>query len=221
MLDGVRRRYYRTRAAEPLRVLLGRAAPPPSTPIAEAPLLALDLELTGLDPRRAEVISVGFVPVEGLRLRLDRAERHLVRPQGTVEGSAHVHHLTDAELVQAGPLSPAIEATLRALAGRALLVHHARLDFAILCRICRELYGGPLIVPIVDTLALAYRAATRGDRMPEQGSLRLPALRAKYGLPVAKLHGALSDAAATAELFLAMAAERGPRARLGDFLSAR
>lgn len=217
MLDGWKRRYYRRWCQGPLRHLLESGLQSSDTPITEARLLALDLELTGLDPKRAEVISVGFVPVDGLRILFSGARRFLVRPEGSVQGSAHVHMLRDADLAGAGELDEALEAVVEALAGRSLLVHFAGLDHGVLSRLCRKRWGAPLVVPIVDTLALAHRKVLRSGREPKQGSLRLPALRASYGLPVAHLHGALSDAVATAELFLAMVAETGLQARLRDF----
>lgn len=218
MLFGVRRRLASRTAKGAARTFLSAAAPDPGQRIDEVPLLALDLELTGLDARRAEIVSIGFVPIDGLRIKLDGAHKLLVRPEGNVENSAHVHMIRDADLVDAGRITDAMAATLEALAGRALLVHYAGLDHGVLNRVCRQLWQVPLLVPIVDTLAIAHRSVVRTGREPEQGSLRLPALRARYGLPVAHLHGALSDAVATAELFLAMVAERGRQTRLRDYL---
>lgn len=220
MLDGVRRKFYCRRGQGALKRFLDAEPQPPSTPISESRLLALDLELTGLDVKTAEVISVGFVPIDGLRIRLCEAQRILVRPTGNVENTAHVHMLRDEDLARGGLMDAALAAVLEALRGRSLLVHYAGLDHGVLNRLCRARLGAPLLVPIVDTLALAYRKEIRAGREPAQGSLRLPALRARYGLPVAHLHGALSDAAATAELFLAMVAERGLQTRLGEYRTA-
>lgn len=217
MLGGLRRRYYSGRAHGPIRDFLSSVPQPLEVPIREARLLALDLELTDLDQRRAEIISVGFVPIDGLRICMSGARRILVRPNGNVEASAHVHMLRDSDLADAEPIETALEALLSALEGRALLVHFAALDHSVLSRLCRERWSAPLLVHTVDTLALAYRRALRSGREPKHGSLRLPALRANYGLPVAHLHGALSDAVATAELFLAMVAEQGLQSRLRDF----
>lgn len=180
-------------------------------------MLALDLELTGLDPGRAEIVSAGFVPIDGLRIRLAGAQRILVRPEGNVEESAKVHLIRDEDLEAAASLEEAMVLILEALRGRVLLVHFSRLDHGMLARICRHRYGAPLVVPVVDTLAVAHRQLLRTGREPAPGSLRLPALRAQYGLPPAPLHGALSDAVATAELFLAMVAEKGRTSRLRDF----
>ena len=57
--------------------------------------------------------------------------------------------------------------------------------------------------PVIDTLTLARKWLARRNKEPEQGALRLYALRERYGLPRYNAHNALSDALATAELFLA------------------
>lgn len=217
MLARARRQWWSSRARGPLADLMDTPAPTGRTPIEACPFLALDLETTSVDPKKAELISIGYVPIDRLGIRLSGAERMLVRPEGDVGGSAHVHRLTDEELARAGPLEPALARTLGALRGRVLLVHYAALDFGVLTRLCKQIYGAPLIVPVVDTLALAHRELRLSGHEPRPGSLRLPALRARHNLPVARLHGALGDALATAELFLAMAAAR-PGVRLQGLL---
>ena len=56
----------------------------------------------------------------------------------------------------------------------------------------------------------------------QPGNLRLFNLRPHFGLPQYKAHNALYDALATAELFLAMAAEMAPNGnyKIGDFINA-
>jgi len=64
-----------------------------------------------------------------------------------------------------------------------------------------------LLVPTVDTLALAHRSCVRQGREPVRGSLRLAALRERYNLPAYASHDSLVDAIAAAELFLAQMEE--------------
>lgn len=50
------------------------------TPIEEAPLVALDLETTGLDPKRDAIVSVGLVPFRLNRIRCADARYQVVKP---------------------------------------------------------------------------------------------------------------------------------------------
>lgn len=195
---------------------LGRhlATPPPDpdTPTSSAPLLAVDLETTGLDPRRDQILSVGFVPVDGDVIDLSGAREIVVHADGEVGQSAVVHGLTD-DIVAAGrPLPEVLDEVLAALTGRALLAHYATIEQDFLDAACRRIYGGSLPLRVVDTMDLQRRLTANPYDNPRGGTLRLGASREAHGLPVYHAHAALTDALACAELYLAQRAvfsERG------------
>lgn len=196
---------------------LGQPPPEDRTPLAELPLLAVDLETTGLDPLRDEIISVGLVPVSGLRVVLGDAAEVLVRPDGDVGRSATIHGLTDDAV--AGGMTPAeaLAALLPRLEGRVLLAHHSALEVGFLQALAKRLAGVTPPIPSVCTLELERRTFARRHEHPADGALRLPAARRRHGLIDAPLHTALGDAIACAELYLAQAADlldRDPDATL-------
>jgi DNA polymerase III subunit epsilon len=186
---------------------LREQSPPDRTPLAELPLLAVDLETTGLDPRSDEILSIGFVPVDGRRILLAGAGELLVRPAGAVGASATLHGLTDDEV--AAGLSPAeaLAALLPRLAGRVLLAHHSALDIGFLQAAAQRVSGVTPPMPSVCTLVLERRAFARRRVHPGDGALRLGAARQRRGLPDGPLHAALGDALACAELYLAQTAD--------------
>ena len=113
-----RQRALRTAAPGPLRDYLAVAAPGPETPLDDLALLAVDIETTGLDPRRDRVLSIGWLPVDGGRVRLGGAGRVVVRDAGGAAGvgqSATVHGLTDDRLAGGVPLEDAVARLLVAL----------------------------------------------------------------------------------------------------------
>ncbi|GAB46958.1 exonuclease domain-containing protein [Mobilicoccus pelagius] len=192
-------------------------APPRSTPLDEAPLLAVDLETTGLDPRVDRILAVGFVPVDGDEIRLAGARQVLVRhTDGDGVGqSATVHGLTDDALTAGHPLADVLAVLLDELAGRVLLAHYAVLEEEFLAAACRREFGAPLVVPVVDTLELQRRLVAGPYDHPRAGTLRLGRARSHHGLPTYRAHAALTDALACAELYLAQReafAARGDRA---------
>jgi len=201
--------------------LLSSSLPAGSTAFVDTEFLCLDIETTGVDARNASMLSVGWVIIRGARVEMATAESCIVRPPGEVGESATVHGLTDT-LCEAGEdVAGVLEHLLEVLRGRVLVVHYAGLDKALLDRLCRRHFGAPLLVPVVDTLALERRARSSRHHLDEQQSLRLSALRSAYHLPHYSQHDALADAIATAELLLAMVAARGtPQSvRLRDLLS--
>lgn len=204
-----RRQALRAAPDGALREYLGAPLPGPGVPHTRLPLLAVDLETTGLDPAVDRIVSVGMVPLEGTRVVLSGARRIVVRvPQ--VGRSAVYHRITDDEVRGGVPLATAVDEVLRALRGRVLLAHHAALERAFLDAACRAVHGAPMPSLHVDTLALAQRlTASAWDDEPAPGSLRLDAARARHGLPRYRSHEALTDALAGAELYLAQVADLG------------
>lgn len=182
--------------------------PADDTPVSELRLLSIDFETTGLDASRDTVLSIGFVPVDGDTITLAGAIHQVLAVSAEVGQSAVFHGITDDQLAAGSPVADAVAETLAALAGRAMLAHFASIETGFLSLLCERLHGAPLVVPVVDTLVLHDRLVNRGfDDESLAGQLRLWNARTRYGLPVYKAHNALTDAVATAELYLAHVAE--------------
>jgi DNA polymerase-3 subunit epsilon len=199
----------------PFAELIRSALPGPSTPLADTEFVGLDIETTSLDAAAADMLSVGWVVLRNGRVDLSTAESFIVRPNGGVGKSAAVHGLTDTVVGDGLEWGVAVDKIVRVLAGRVLLVHHAGLDKALLDRLCLRRFGERLLVPVVDTLALERRRQQRHHHIEANASLRLSDLRAAHGLPRYAAHDCLVDAIATAELLMAIAAQR-KFSRLGD-----
>lgn len=187
--------------------------PAPGCPLRDLPLLALDLETTGLDPVRGEIVAVGMVPVDGTVVRLDGAWQSVVRPAvgRGVGDSATVHGLTDDAVAAGCALSDVVSRVLGELSGRVLLAHHAAIEVGFLSRACRRVGRDFPEVRVVDTVRLHRRVLGRGRSLGHVGEdeLRLGSARAHLGLPSYPDHDALTDALACAELYLAQVEHLG------------
>jgi DNA polymerase-3 subunit epsilon len=170
--------------------------------------LAVDLEMTGMDALSDHILSIGFVPVDDLRVVLNGASHRLVSSDMGVGQSAVIHGIHDRDIDGAGNLREAMDALLKALQGRVMLLHCASLDMAFLQQACQNLYGVPLLVPVVDTMALEDQRLQRNSSGQHGQSLRLSESRRRYNLPDYRAHNALVDAVSTAELFLAQVSHR-------------
>lgn len=206
-LEARRRRWARRGVAPPLQRYLTHAPPDPRRDYRGAEYVAVDLETTGLSPQRDAPLSLGWVLVRAGAVELSTARHAVLRAERPVAQSAAVHGLTDDRLANGEDAAAVLSALLEVLSGRVLVAHHAAIELRFLDRLCREHFGGPLLVRVVDTMTLAARRAERHGAVDEN-ALRLQTLRERYGLPRYTAHSALSDALATAELFLALAAER-------------
>jgi DNA polymerase-3 subunit epsilon len=205
MLERARQWWYHNQAPPgPMSAYLEADLPSPRADPRTTDYLAVDLETTGLHADTDAIVSIGYLPISDGRIHCQDARHDLVQVDGSVADSATIHHIRDMDLQDARPESEALACLLHALQGRVLLVHHAPMDLQFLRAACRRHYGVPLIARVVDTLALAQRERSRGHAQARDGELRLHALRSAYRLPRYPAHNALSDALATAELFLAM-----------------
>ncbi len=208
-----RRRRALARVGEgPLHDYLATPFPPRDADCDAVEIVALDFETTGLDPRRDRILSIGMVSIRHLVIHLGSAWHQIVQVDEAIpEDAAIIHEITDDRSATGRPLEEVMPTLLRRLAGRVLLAHYAKIEQRFLDAACRRLYGGPFVIPTIDTLHLAHRIFERRNHSIQVGDLRLFNLRPRYNLPRYKAHNALSDALSTAELFLALVMDISPR----------
>lgn len=173
---------------------------------------SLDIETGGLDTRRDPIIAVGMLPVRGGIIKLGEAYRTLVRPEAGREirpESVRAHQLLEGEVRSAPPLDEVLREVDRRLREGALLVHHQAVDVQFLKRAYQRHglhWPGP---PVVDTVELILKLGRKKKFLhphqpPEGPATNLSEARRRHGLPDYQAHDALTDAIATAELFLVL-----------------
>jgi DNA polymerase-3 subunit epsilon len=175
--------------------------------IRNTPLIAADLELTGLDADSNQIIAIGWTLIDNGRVRFGSNRHLLVTAQQSVGSSAAIHELVDSDVAGGVELHHALAELFEAARGRIWVFHHAGLDVAFLRKACREWAGVAPPFPVLDTMQIEWARRKRRDQQIQDGDLQLGRLRSRYHLPRYTAHDALIDAVATAELLLAMAAQ--------------
>lgn len=165
---------------------------------------AVDLELSGLDPKRDEIVSFGAIPIEDGRVQLSAAVHGRVRPLRAIsEAAIRVHGMRAADLAGAPPLDVAIDPLLAVMAGRIPVVHVAAIERGFLRPALRR-QGVRLRGPMIDTSVLGLIwLHERDGHAPRRTSLT--GLAAALGLPAHHPHDAFGDALTTAQAFVALA----------------
>lgn len=174
----------------------------PDTPLAELPLLFLDLETTGLDPLAGHRVAEVALLRERAGVEEGRLDT-LVNPGRLLDpAAAAVNGLRDAELALA-PRFAALAPAVAALADGGVLVgHHVLFDLTFLAAELAAAGRPRLVGPSLDTLAIARRLLRRQ-------SYSLAALAAEFALP-RPTHRAMADVLATRGLFYVLAALMAP-----------
>ena len=180
------------------------------TPWRSAAWCAVDLELTGLDPARDEIISFGAVPVRDGRLQVGRAVTGLVRPEVELgEDSIPIHGIRAVDLAEAPSLAEALETLLPAIAGAVLVAHTAAVERVFLGNALRSV-GLRLRGSIADTETLGALWLREHDHSVGE-RIGLGELARELGVPAERPHDALGDALTTAQVFIALASHLDAR----------
>lgn len=187
-----------------------------TTPLADVPLMALDLETTGLDPVKDGIVSIGLVPMRLDRIQASASRHWILKPRVPLaEKSVTIHGITDTQIETAPDLIDILDTVLEAIAGHVLVVHCRSIERQFLNGALAPRIGEHIEFPVIDTMELEARLY-RKQRTSlfarffghKQVSIRLAASRSRYHLPRYRPHHALTDALASAELLQAQIAHR-------------
>jgi DNA polymerase III subunit epsilon len=183
--------------------------PSRTTPWRQAGWCAVDLELTGLDPRADHIIAIGAVPIEEGRVVLGAARYTLVATKRRSDPEAVLtHKLRAKDLEDAMPVDDAIDLLLEVLTGRAPVFHTAAVERAFLGPLLRR---RRLRMPTAaDTEALGRLWLRERDGAAPAG-ISLARLARMLNQHAEPPHHALGDALTTAQAFISLASHLDSR----------
>ncbi len=154
----------------------------------DAPLAAVDLEMTGLDPARDRICEVGIVT--GSHRTIEDQWASLVRPGVSMTpGARKVHGIADAEAAVADPFEAVADEIADRLHGRVCVAHRAEVDRRFLEDAFARCGRTMPEVCWIDTLALARMVLALRSH-------RLGSLVRGLGVEATPSHRALGDAEA-------------------------
>jgi DNA helicase-2/ATP-dependent DNA helicase PcrA len=168
-----------------------------------------DIESTGLDTKRCEIVEIAAVRVRDGR---PTAEFHsLVKPRVPIEPGATAIHQIDAAKVANAPYFEQIWATFRDFCGGDVLVAHngEDFDFPVVRRMARGLPGVATLATY-DSMPLAYEITPASHRLED--------LARQYSIPTGRSHSALDDARTLAHVFARLNREKVTRSRKSALL---
>lgn len=174
--------------------------------LTDATFVVLDVETTGLSPRRGDrVCEIGALKLRG---EVEFGRFHtLVNPERPIPpGVSAIHHITDEMIAGAPAFREVVADFLGFLEGCTVAAYNASFDLGFLSAELARVGAPPWDAPAVDVLVLARRLLP-GMRHP------LWQVAQVLGVPFPTRHRAMEDVVATAEVFrrlLARMAEQGP-----------
>lgn len=188
------------------------AIPEPSafdgqTALIDLPLLSLDTETTGLDPRLDRIISLAAAPLLQGRLYLHQATNLLINPGRPIPAkTTAIHGITDRHVAQAADFADQASQIEALLQGFVLLGHNIIFDAMILQHEIRRLRHDWQSPPLLDTLLLYATVHPHGHTYSMDAAAR------RLRVSLAGRHTALGDVLIALDLFyrlLPLLAEHG------------
>jgi len=177
-------------------------------PLSEYTFVVFDTELTGLNRKKDEIISIGAVKIKNLQIDLGETFHYYIQPQKLDHTEATlVHRITPEQLKQAPSLDDVLPEFLSFIGNDLIVGHYIGLDMSFLHRETQRRYNGALVNPCIDTIRMAqgYKRVMFGyyhEEGTSYGRLSLQDLSSEFNLPFFEAHDALEDAVQTAYLFL-------------------
>lgn len=175
---------------------------------APARWVVVDLETSGLNPRRDRLLAIGAVALRDARVVVGDSFEMLVRPRIASERQNILIHGIGAEAqLLAADAAVACERFGHYIGDCPLAAFHAPFDQMVMLRAMRESVGIRLSNPWLDIADLAPAL------LPGVGARSLDEWLGHFGIVSGRRHQASSDALATAALFACLLARVPPPER--------
>ncbi|WP_404363524.1 PolC-type DNA polymerase III [Marinobacter sp.] len=168
-------------------------------PLSDLRMIVLDLETTGLNPSKDQVIAIGAVAISGLEIPLrDQFDLVLRRPELDISETVLIHGIGPEALTRGHETEDALLHLLEWMNGDPILAFHSAFDQKFLEKSLKHTLGytHPHVwLDVADLLpALFPDSNTSGGRLDNWTD--------HFALEVSERHNAAADALATAELTL-------------------
>ncbi|GER93272.1 DNA polymerase III subunit epsilon [hot springs metagenome] len=177
-----------------------------NTPIQEAKYIVVDTELTGLDAKKASIISIGAIKMNGSTISLGDFFYRIVKTDTCVRESILIHEITPSESAECPDIGIIMKEFIDNCTNRVIVGHFIDIDMKFLNTQMKRLFRYKLENPSVDTYRIykwMWKRQQRPDAFFEGGpdNKSLFELAKKFDIHVGGIHNAIYDAFVTAQLF--------------------
>lgn len=194
---------------ECIKVLLSAPLPDLDDDLYRLEYIALDFETSGFEPENDHLLSVGYLPMKEQKLLLEQAIETFVFSSKKIKAeTAVINHIMPEMLEKGVPLRDVMEGLFSALSGKVIIAHGCMIEKRFLDHYLKQYFQlPPLPLLWVDTLSIE-KSLIMHHGNDQSADFRLASVRRRHGLPEYPAHGALVDALATGELYLALLKKR-------------
>ncbi|MFB9887578.1 3'-5' exonuclease [Balneatrix alpica] len=166
-------------------------------------IISLDCETTSLDPKRAEILTIGAVKIKGgKRVMLsDRLDIKLKPPKYMPAESVKIHRIRSMDLEDGVELEEALQQVLEYVGNRPILGYYVHFDLRVLDNALKPRYGFGLPNQAIE-LSDVYHNIIKWRYLGGSVDLRFDTIAKKLDLPILERHTALGDAITVALMYV-------------------
>ncbi len=177
------------------------------TPIERCSFVVIDTELTGLDPKRDSIVSIGGIKMTGGSIEMGNTFYEIASPESAMTSqSILIHGITPGEVSEKRLIGRVLEDFQEFCKGSVIVGHFLSLDLFFINKELKKLFNRTLQGPAVDTYRIYdWLKQHNGDFSrhfsAEDDDKNLFNIAAKFKIQVSNAHNSLADAFITAQLF--------------------
>lgn len=165
-------------------------------------VVCFDCETTGLNPKKAELLSIAALIIRGNRILTSKKLELFVKPTASIdENSIKIHHLRHCDVENGLDSTQAITEFLNFIGSRPLVGYYLEFDVAMINKYLRSMLGISLPNKQIEVSGIYY---DKKQTAIPQGhiDLRFDAILADLKLPTLGKHDAFNDALMTAMIYV-------------------
>ncbi|MFN3976252.1 MAG: PolC-type DNA polymerase III [Aquificaceae bacterium] len=180
----------------------------------EGAFVSIDIEATGFDPAKADIIEIACVRVEG-GIITDRFSTLIDPGYPLPQKIRDLTGITNAMLVGKPKIEEVLPSFLKFVGDSILIAHKVEKDIAFIDKYYRRMYGERFRPPHICTLNLAK------NLLPDLKRYSLGDLADYFGIEYNKKHRAMEDAQTTAMVFLELLKILWHKLGIGNYLEVK
>ncbi|MCS6998413.1 MAG: 3'-5' exonuclease [Aquificaceae bacterium] len=180
----------------------------------ESTFVSIDVEATGVDPAKSDIIEIACVRVEG-GIITDSFSTLINPGYPLPQRITELTGITNAMLVGKPQMEEVLPGFLRFVRNSVLVAHRVEKDIAFIDKYYRRLYGKRFRPPHICTLNLAKNV------LPNLKRYTLKDLADHLGVEYNRVHRAMDDAKTTAFVFLELLKILWNRLGIGEYLEVK
>ena len=179
-----------------------------STSLQDTRFIVLDLETTGLNIHKDQVIAIGSVAIENGEIQLGQSfERTLLRTLKKLDSTVLIHGISPEEVANGEAPEQALFDFMNYAGETVFIAYHAPFDQAMLSRTLKRDLGLLLKHHFFDVADIAPALFPNSELSRSIKNMGLDDWISHFDLNVSNRHNASADALATAEIMLILLRE--------------